>query len=304
MSQRILVTGATGFIGRTLVPTLLEHGYDVSILLQEAYANVYLRPLPSELTAVRAQLQTVYADLRNYRLVVRAVSEALPDMVIHLAAQGVTDPFLGVDTALRHNVNGSINLMRACFQKSGKISRFIMARTPGERSQMNVYAASKAAAWDFGSMYAKTQQWPIVGAMIFQAYGPGQTKGTLIPAAVAAARAGQDFPMTAGIQKRDWIYVTDVAAGLMAILSADINPATTVELGSGELTAVVDVVQKIYGLTGSSGRPKSGILPSRPGEDAVQVADVTKTTSLIGWKTAVTLAQGLQKTIDFLNQNP
>ncbi len=297
MSKRILVTGATGFIGQTLVPALLTEGHEVSILIGEAYAKVDERPLPPPLTAVRPYLQTVYADLRNFRLVVRAVKEARPDVVFHLAAQGVTDPFLAVDTAVRHNVNGSINLMRACFEKSFATNRLVMTRTPGERSQMNVYAASKAAAWQFARMYAKTQQWPITGAMVFQAYGPGQPGRSLVPAAITAARAEQDFPMTAGRQQRDWIFVSDVAAGLLKLIEAKISPGTTIDLGSGRLTAVAEVVQLIYRLTGSSGQPKPGLLPTRPGEDVAQVAEVEKTFTLTGWKTAVTLEEGLQKTI-------
>lgn len=297
MSKRVLVTGATGFVGRTLVPVLVATGYDVSVLVQEAYAQVDERPLPDELTAVRSQLQTVYADLRNFRLVVRAVKEAQPDVVFHLAAQGVTDPFLAVDTAVRHNVNGSINLMRACFEKSFTVGRLVMARTPGERSQMNVYAASKAAAWQFARMYAKARQWPIIGAMIFQAYGPGQFARSLIPAAISAARAGHDFPMTAGRQQRDWIFVSDVAAGLLKLMDVELAPGMTLDLGSGQTTAVAEVVQLIYRLTGSSGQPRPGTLPDRPGEDALQIADVEKIFSLTGWRTAVTLEEGLQKTI-------
>ena len=52
--------------------------------------------------------------------------------------------------------------------------RLIISRTPGEYSAMNPYAASKAAAWQFCRMYARTQGWPIVGAALFQVYGPGQ----------------------------------------------------------------------------------------------------------------------------------
>lgn len=291
------MTGATGFIGRAMVPHLVDQGYDVSILVQEGYAKVDERPLPPALTAVRAHIQLVYADLRNFRLVCRAVRQAAPDAVLHLAAKGVTDPFLGVDTAVRHNVSGTLNLIRACFEKTFTTQKMIIARTPGERSQMNVYAASKAAAWEFARMYANTQQWPILGAMIFQAYGPHQPERTLIPAALAAAQTHQDFPMTAGLQKRDWIYVSDVVAGLLATLNAPMKPGQTVELGSGQLTSVVEVVRLIYRLTGSAAQPKPGVLPSRPGEDDVQTADAEETFALIGWRTAVSLEAGLAKLI-------
>lgn len=297
MAETILVTGATGFVGRALVPVLAAAGFRVSILVREAYAHADLQPLPPELTAVRDQLQVVYADLRNFQLTVRAVREAEAAMVVHLAAVGVTDPFLGVDTAVRQNVTGTINLVRACFEKAGSTRQLIVARTPGERDSMNVYAASKAAAWNFCQMYGRTQNWPIHGAMIFQAYGPGQKPPNLVPTAVAAARAGQNFPMTSGEQQRDWIYVVDVVAGLQAMLGAQLSPGETVELGSGQAATVADVVRHIYRIANSGGEPLIGALPSRPGETAVQVADAARTRALIGWRTAVSLPEGLQKTM-------
>ena len=169
--------------------------------------------LPSHLAALRQQVELVYADLRNFQLTVRAVREAEPDVVVHLAAAGVTEPFLAVDTAVRYNLIAGLNLIRACFEKSFSTEQLIVARTPGELSSMNVYAASKATLWQFCQMYARTQTWPIHGAMIFQAYGAGQAADSLIPAAITAAQAGEDFPMTKGTQQRDWIHAAGCGSG-------------------------------------------------------------------------------------------
>jgi nucleoside-diphosphate-sugar epimerase len=293
---RVLVTGATGFIGRYLIPHLVQREDTAVIaLLRETYTP---ETLPVHLTAVRGQIELVYADVRNFQLTVRAVREAEPDVVIHLAAVGATDPFMAVDTAVRHNLTATLNLIRACFEKTFTTEQLIIARTPGELTSMNVYAASKAAAWHFCQMYARTQQWPIYGAMFFQAYGAGQPEErSLIPSARAAARAGEDFPMTAGEQQRDWIHAADVAAGFVAMIGRDLIPGQTVELGTGMLTSVADVVQQIYALVGGNGRPLIGVLPSRPGEDEIQVADVQQTAQLIGWQAQIDLYKGLQRVI-------
>ncbi len=294
--MRILVTGATGFIGRSFIPVLLNQpAFNIILLRLESESE---RPFPSPLASLRPQFDVVYADLRNFSLTVRAIRQAQPDVVVHLAAAGATDPFLPVETALRHNITGTINLLRACFEKTFTTQQVIVARTPGERSAMNVYAASKAAAWNFCQMYGRTQAWPIHGAMIFQAYGPHQPENTLIPSAIKAALDGQDFPMTAGTQQRDWIHVADVAAGLAAMIDKPLPPGETIELGTGQLTSVADMVRQIYALAKSNGRPQIGILPSRPGEESVQVADVVRTKELVGWETAVTLAHGLASLID------
>ncbi|HOU39703.1 MAG TPA: GDP-mannose 4,6-dehydratase [Promineifilum sp.] len=291
---RVLVTGATGFVGRALLPHLVEQA-DVTLLLLEEFAGA---ALPAPLGQLRPALDVVYSDLRNYPLTARAVRQARPERVIHLAAAGVSDPFLDPRLALSHNVAGTLNLLRACFDGAAAIQQLIVARTSAELEPSNVYAASKAAAWAFGAMYARAAAWPIHGAMIFQAYGPGQPPGMLLPAALRAARAGQDFPMTAGQQEKDWIHVDDVAAGLLALLGRDLPPGATAELGTGQTTTVRAVVERLYALVGRGGRPLPGALPSRPGEAPRHAADAAATAALIGWRARVGLEEGLARLVE------
>ncbi|MCA9953818.1 MAG: NAD(P)-dependent oxidoreductase [Anaerolineales bacterium] len=302
--MKILVTGATGFIGQSLVPFLVQQpDTEVTILVREVYSQVDVRPFPTSLQSIRPQLNVVYADLRNFQLTSRAIAQAEPTHVIHLAAVGVTDPFLGLDTALRHNLNGTLNLIRACFEKRQGVQQLIIARTPGEHTSMNVYAASKAAAWNFCQMYGRTHHWPIHGAMVYQAYGPGQTPRNLVPAAIAAALAGQDFPTTRGTQQRDWLFVGDLVAGLWAMLGANLTPAETVAFGSGTTASVADVVTQIYELVQGGGRPLIGALPSRPGEETVQLADTQRTIEQINWQATTSLSDGLAQTIRSFNSS-
>jgi nucleoside-diphosphate-sugar epimerase len=291
--MRVLITGATGFIGRHLTPHLLHSGHTVIALVRETYSG---QPLPPALAAVRPQIDLVYADLRNLTLTRRAVQEANPDTVVHLAAVGVNDPFLNTETALRHNLYGTLNLLKACFETpTVSPTRLLVGRTPGEQSAMNVYAASKAAAWAFCQMHSRTQGWPITGATIFQCYGPGQFPHALVPAAFRAALAGEDFPMTAGRQERDWINVDDVAAGLTTMLAADLPPGDSFDLATGQLTPVADLVRHIYTLVNRGGKPLVGVLPERPGEVRQQAADVLRSLQWLRWQAAVSLDEGLRR---------
>lgn len=297
--MRTLITGGTGFIGRALAAQVAaEAGAQVSLLLRETRHG---QELPAPLADHAAGFQLVYADLRDAAAVRRALHEAVPQIVFHLAAAGVSDPFLDVDTALAHNLIGTLNLLRAAFEHTAvPPQQFIVVRTPGEDSAMNPYAASKAAAWQFCRMYARTREWPITGAKIFQTYGPGQDARYLVTGAMSAALAGQDFPLTAGTQERDWIYVTDAAEGLRAVRDGRLPPGSSVDLGSGQTASVAEVVRLAYDVAGGSGRPLPGVLPSRPGEEARQVAGAARTKALLNWETAVTLPQGLALLRDFL----
>ncbi len=295
--MRVLVTGATGFLGRRLAHLLVASGDDVVLLLREGYGMGW--PLPPEIESLRPRASVVYADLRNYRLTARAVAEAAPETVIHLAAAGVTAPDLPIETALRHNLYGTLHLLRACFE-SGIVApprQVVVARTPGERSAMNVYAASKAAAWQFCRMFALTRNWLVVGAMVYQAYGPGQPAHTLIPAAIRAAQAGEDFPMTAGDQLRDWIHVDDVARGLQAVYRSGLPPGVTSELGTGRSASVLQVVELIYSRAGRGGKPLPGSLSARPGQEMKQVADADATHAQTGWRAVTSLSDGLNSMV-------
>lgn len=288
---RVLVTGAAGFIARTLVPRLVEHA-DVTLLLREKFGSS--RTLPPQLSQVRARVETVVADLRDYQLTAHALRQARPERVIHLAAVGVSDPFLDVNVALAHNVIGTLNLVRACFEGNGpEVQQLIVARTPGECTAMNIYAASKAAAWSFCQMYSNTAGWPIHGAMIYQAYGSDQPSHMLIPAALRMAKSGEDFPMTSGAQKKDWVHVDDVCAGIVSLLGTDLPPGTTVELGTGIATSVREIVEQLYAIVGRGGRPIPGALLDRPGEETEQYADAEFTATQIGWRAAISLTEGL-----------
>jgi len=298
----VLVTGATGFIGRHLVPVLLQQDYQTVLLISEKYGSVVALPPP--LDRLRPKFDVVYADLRNFRLTRRAIEQSRPSTVIHLAATGVSDPFLSLEKALRTNTFGTINLLRTCFESPvSMVERFITGRTPGELSAMNPYAASKAATWICCQMYARTEAWPVAGAMIYQAYGPGQPSHTLIPAALAAAGAGQDFPMTSGRQLRDWIYIDDVVAGFLAALAAELPAGDTVEFGTGRQTSVADVVYEIYRQAGKGGKPLIGALPDRPGEEPLQVADTERSERIIGWRATSTLEEGISRLLSSQDSN-
>jgi nucleoside-diphosphate-sugar epimerase len=301
--MRVLVTGALGFIGRHLLSVLLAEPGTAVYLLDRQKPDSQSFP---QTHSVRPPAGIIEADLRDSEQIRKSVADAQPDVVFHLAAAGVGDPFLDVELSISHNLHGTINLLRAVFagqSAANQPQKVIISRTPGEYSAMNPYAASKAAAWQFCRMYARTKGWPIVGGAVFQAYGPGQPLQRLLPAAILAALNDQNFPMTAGQQQKDWIYVADIVRGFLAIRDTKLAPGTTIELGTGKLTSVADVVRQVYEIVGGSGHAVFGALPTRPGEVPKQLADSSRSYELTNWRPMMSLQEGLIKTIDDL-RNP
>jgi UDP-glucose 4-epimerase len=282
----ILITGGTGFIGSALTQRLAAQGAHITVLVREKPGQVRQQHFPEG-------VEVVEADLRYAAGLKRAVEAAAPEWVVHLAAVGVTDPFLPISEALRGNLDGTINLLKAV----GGRCRVLVARTPGEFEMINTYAASKAAAWDFCRMFHRTEGWPVVGIMPFQVYGPGLPAKTVLGAALKAARADETFPMTSGEQRRDWIYIEDVVTGILAAATAPGIDGETVELGTGLGLPVKDVVIRLFELVGK-GKPLVGALPARPGEVPLMIADADKAERLTGWRATIEIDEGLKRLIE------
>ena len=283
-AARVLVTGASGFIGARLAARLVEAG-----------VRVFCQALPGDsLARLPVDPADVYlADVRDAEVVRRMVDAAAPDVVFHLAAAGATHPFLPLDEALQVNLYGALHLLRAVKGQA----RVVVARTIGERDNLNPYAASKHAAWSVAEMLCRTEGWPVVGLMLFQVYGPGQATPAFVPSAIRAALAGADFRMTHGAQVRDWVYVDDVVAAFLAAAGAPGVAGRTVEIGTGQGTSVREVAARIWALAGARGKLRVGALEARPGEPAVQVADPEPAAQLLGWRAATALDAGLAATI-------
>jgi nucleoside-diphosphate-sugar epimerase len=295
--KRVLVTGATGFIGPLLVQRLVEAG-------AQAWAGVYPVEPPERAAGLPPQARRVALDVQDVMRVRQAVREAAPDVVLHLAAVGVADVGVEPALALAVNAGGMVNLLDAL--RGGDVQRVVLVGTCHEYGAregvegldpFNSYAASKVAAWAFGRMYWRAHGLPVVTVRPFQVYGPGQPVGTLIPAAIEAALAGQDFPMTPGEQERDFIYVDDVVAGMLAASVAPGIEGESLDLGTGQAHAVREVTAHIWRVTQARGQILPGALPYRPGEVMHSVADADRTARLTGWRATMPLEEGLRRTI-------
>ena len=275
--EQVLVTGAAGFIGRHLCHRLME--LQATVVAVDCYTPDATEVLPG----------FIKMDIASYDEL-RAIDVVDPTLVFHLAAVGASDPFLPVDDALRANVLGTVNLLKVLDGRAP----VAVARTAAERNPSSPYAASKAAAWGFCDMYARARGWPLRGAMIFQCYGAGQSGRNVLPAALAAAFSGDEFPLSPGEQLRDWVSVEDVVSGLLAVAQSELAPADSIEIGTGEGTSLRETVKILFELVGGKGRPIIGALPYRPGEDMRAVADADRTERLTGWRARTGLVEGLR----------
>ena len=302
--KRVLVTGATGFIGSHLTRRLVAEGAHVSAFLR---ATSDRRSLADVLDSVSVH----EVDICDADAVSRASARIRPEIVFHLAAIGMSEPFISPQVAMRVNVHGTLHLLEAARQLG--VQRFVHTGTayeygdaasgnaPGKEGldPINIYAASKAAAWAFVRMYARTYGFPTVTMRLFYVYGPGQPPKTLLPSAVCAALEGRDFPMTPGEQMRDLVFVSDVVEGYLRAATAAGVEGASIDLGTGLAWTIRQVVSRLFELADSQAKPLVGALPYRPGETMKQVADTRAARDLLGWQATTLLEDGLRQTVEW-----
>ncbi len=294
LSTPVFLTGATGFIGRRLAERLSAAGADVTALV-----------LPGEIALLPDGVRAIPGDVTAPEIVTQAVAATQPRLIIHLAAIGITNPDLPFTAACAVNVGGVINVLDAARQVKtpkrivlvGSSYEYGARRADDGLDPFNAYSASKVAAWAFSRAAFNAWDAPIVWMRLFQVYGPGQREQALIPAAIRVALNGDDFRMTAGEQQRDFVFVEDAVAGLLAAAVAPGIEGRALDVGTGQLHRVRAVVERIWALSGARGNILAGALPYRPGEVPAIPADVERTRRLTEWEAQVALENGLQRTI-------
>ena len=290
---RVLVTGASGFIGSHLCRRLMQLGCEIH--------SVSRKPGKSE-DGVRCWM----ADMADFDAVRRIVSLVRPKWIFHLASEvtGERSPQVVLPT-FQSNLASTVNLLTSAAETQCR--RIVLAGSLEESDDAQMtpcspYAAAKSASSAYARMFHALYHLPVVTARLFMVYGPGQRDlKKLIPYVTLCLLRGESPQLGSGQRPVDWIYVSDVVEGLLATAAAPNIDGATVELGSGTLVTVRSVVETLAGLVSSPPKPAFGARPDRPME-RIRHAQVAATQGLISWKPEVTLNDGLRKTVEWYRE--
>ena len=298
--DRVLVTGASGFLGSHLCQRLIQGGAEVHAVSRT------LEGAPSE------NPRWWRADLEDYAATKNLFESVKPHMLFHLSGQATGDPDIRhVLPTFRSQLLATVHLLTISAEIGCRRIILTGSLTEPQAGQVDSppsspYAASKWASNAFGRMFQCLYQTPVVIVRPFMVYGPNQNPKKVIPYSIQSLMRGDQPRLTSGKWRADWIYVDDVIDGFIAAGEVPGIEGSTIDLGTGRLVSVEAMIRQVVEILGVSIEPQFGALSSRLSEE-VRVADLEHTRRVLGWQPKISLYEGLKRTVEWhrsSSQNP
>ncbi|MDI3421620.1 SDR family NAD(P)-dependent oxidoreductase [Streptomyces luteolus] len=315
--RTVLVTGAEGFIGSTLVDLLAARGADVR-------AFVHYKPyaekghLAHHLADPHSPVETITGDIRDAGRVMDAVAGC--DTVFHLAALiGIPYSYDSPGAYVQTNVVGTENVAEACRRHS--VRRLVHTSTSevygtaltapiSEEHPLqpqSPYSASKIGTDMMALSHWHAFELPVTVVRPFNTYGPRQSARAVIPTILAQLHEGaREIKLGSLTPTRDFTYVTDTAAGFLALADCDRALGHSVNLGTGQEISIGDLAEALIRASGRDAEVVADPERLRPAGSEVQrlLSDNSRARDWAGWQPEVSLEDGLRRTSDWVAAHP
>ncbi len=296
--MRVLVSGASGFIGSRVVRKLVADSHEVVALGREGSSFARLDDLAGRFRITEWDSGTT--ELRA------ALGPWRPESCVHLAWYAEPGKYLDAEA---ENVGSMVFALRLLDElATAQCKHVVMVGTCAEYDPdagilredsptrpATIYAAAKLATGLIGALRAAQVGVGFAWARIFYLYGPQEDARRMLPTLIRSQLDGTEFPATAGEQIRDYLHVDDVAAALC--LLAVRQAVGTFNVCSGEPISVRRFMLAAAEVTGHPELIRFGALPARNWEPALIAGDCSKLKAATGWQPSHTLPEGLKDTV-------
>jgi CDP-paratose synthetase len=288
--MKILITGASGFLGSALALRLAGAGHEVSLLMRPGSS---LRRL--DVTGHRWPIGRCRSDVE----IADFVATTAPDALIHTACA-----YGRAGESLAQLIESNLRYGAVLLQALTSAARPVTFMHTGSclAPEVSPYALSKHQFAEWGRMLATAPdaRLQFINLRLQHMHGPGDDRSKFITHVLHACRSNQpELALTAGEQRRDFIHVDDVLSACLTLLARrdDLGRFEHIDVGTGVAPTLRSVVETIHRLTGSHTRLNFGALPYRAQEAMLCRADISRLQGL-GWQPAFDLQAGLQRTIE------
>lgn len=302
MTSDVLVTGGAGFVGSGLVRRLVAKGYEVTVF--DNMLRGSRERLPND-----NSIRIVEGDIRNASDVRHAL-DSKPRFIMHLAAHHFI-PYCNEHPAdtLHVNVYGTQVLLDE-IRRSEHVEKVVFASTaavygPSDQNHketdriapIDIYGVSKQIGEQLLDLFHRQTGLPSLNARLFNVIGPRETNPHLLPDIIDQLPGSKHLRLGNLMPKRDYIYVDDVADGLISMLESTVTSGSF-NIGTGSAYSAEDMVNTIGEIFGSPLSIDSTPERQRAGDRPYLSADNTRLTEL-GWKCRHDFRQALESTLAF-----
>ena len=306
--KRVIVTGATGFVGANLVRRLLADGHEAHLLVRPGHSKWRIQE-------IKPDVRLHEVELGDSETVSRTVHEIRPEWIFHLAAHGAYSSQTDLAQMVETNIAGTINLVQAClktgfeaFVNTGSSSEYGFKDHPPSEEELvepnSHYAVTKASATLFCRHTAQRENVYLPTLRLYSVYGPYEEPARLMPTIISKGVRNELPPLVDPDIARDFVFTEDVCdAYVLAATSKAGEPGEIYNVGSGEQTTLRDVVDVARRVLSISEKPTWGSMPNRNWDTAVWVSDNKKIRRLLGWKPMHTFEEGFKSMVDWFREN-
>jgi nucleoside-diphosphate-sugar epimerase len=305
--MRILVTGATGFVGSRLLERLAEIGGHDLYSLQRYVTGRYI-------LGADQCVKAVFCDLRDQFAVKCAVRELQPEVVFHLASVSpVAYSYDHPNEVLDTNLMGTVNLAESCLREVPHLKHFMFASTSETfgngplpktedtpQAPNSPYSVSKHAAERYVLYMWDAYKFPMTVLRPFNTYGRRDNTHFLVERMLVQMLRGDVVKLGDPAPERDLLYIDDhVDAYLTCFAKPQVSIGQVFNFCTGQKLSVRTLADKLRAITGFSGQVLWDTIPRRPLDIQILYGDTTKAKSALGWEAKVSLDEGLRRTTDF-----
>jgi UDP-glucuronate 4-epimerase len=313
--MRILVTGGAGFIGSHVCEQLLQRGEEVIIIdeLNDFYDPAIKQRNLQQITRSGAY-QFYQADIRNESQLTTIFAQIRPQAVIHLAARAGVRPSLRNPILYEEvNVIGTLRLLELCrqypvqnfiFGSSSSVyginSKLPFSEDDPITQPISPYATTKRSGELLAFNYAHLYQLPVTCLRFFTVYGPRQRPEMGIHKFTRQIFQGEAVDIYGdGQSRRDYTYIDDIVAGILAALDHP-TPFAIYNLGNSSPVTLTQLITLIEAATGQPAHRRA--CPDQPGDVPVTYADIRLAQQQLGYQPRTNLVTGLAKFADWYRQ--
>ncbi|WP_243370809.1 NAD(P)-dependent oxidoreductase [Geotalea sp. SG265] len=291
--MKILITGATGFLGSRLLWALHHEGHDLTILKRSCSDTRRIHDILS-------QIKVYDLDTCDFEQIFTTTGTF--DTIIHTATcYGRTGE--SAADMLDANVLFPLKLLQAV---SSSCTTTFLNTDSSLAPNLNFYALSKKQFRDWGEMFAKRGSIRFINIKLEHFFGAGDDDSKFITHIIRSCLQNiPDLQLTPGEQRRDFIHIDDVCSAYLLLLRKAIDGGESFleyELGSGNAVTIREIVETIHRLIGSKTTLNFGGVPYRENEVMESRADVSALAAL-GWSPKIRLPDGIRQTIELERTN-